>query len=70
MDEVDYDIDGVPVFVSSEAFSDAVFCTDFPDSTVALPPDLDSDVNLISLYLWGPFLNGIHDERIPEVSLG
>ena len=51
--------DKLPVFVSSEAFSDAVFCTDFPDSTVALPPDLDSDVNLISLYLWGPFLNGI-----------
>ena len=47
------------MFVSSQAFSDAVFCTDFPDSTVALPPDLDSDVNLISLYLWGPFLNGI-----------
>ena len=25
MDEVDYDIDGVPVFVSSEYFADGIF---------------------------------------------
>ncbi len=51
--------DKLPVLVSSEDFTDAVFRTDFPDNTFALPPNLDSDVNLISLYLWGPFLNGI-----------
>lgn len=51
--------DKLPVLVSSEDFSDAVFRTDFPDNTFALPPNLNSDVNLISLYLWSPFLNGI-----------
>lgn len=49
----------MPLLVSDETFSDAVFHTDFPDNTVTIIQDGESDARLISLYLWGPFLKDI-----------
>lgn len=51
--------DRLPMFVSGKELSDAVFDTDFPDKSVIVPTDLNSDASLVSLYLWGPFLNDI-----------
>lgn len=51
--------DRLPILVSDEALSEAIFQTDFPDHTVSLPVDANSDASLVSLYLWGPFLNDI-----------
>ena len=51
--------DQLPILVSSEDFSTAVFQTDFPDNTITYTSDLTQDVDLLSVYLWTPFLNGI-----------
>ncbi len=51
--------DRMPLLVSDESFSDAVFHTDFPDNSVPVIPDEENDAHLISLYLWGPFLKDI-----------
>ncbi|MCI6465764.1 MAG: MerR family transcriptional regulator [Faecalicatena sp.] len=48
--------DRLPLLVSDETFSDAVFHTDFPDNQVTVADDGEGDARLISLYLWGPFL--------------
>lgn len=51
--------DRLPIFVSEEELSDAVFHTDFPDDSFLIPEDLNSDASIVSLYLWGPFLNDV-----------
>lgn len=49
----------LPILVSGESLSKAIFQTDFPDNSVNLPTDSNGDASLVSLYLWGPFLNDI-----------
>lgn len=49
----------LPILVSGESLAKAIFQTDFPDHAVELPADSDGDASLVSLYLWGPFLNDI-----------
>ena len=49
----------LPILVSGEALSEAIFQTHFPDNSVNPPSDSSGDASLVSLYLWGPFLNDI-----------